>query len=75
MEYIDIERTPSDTAMFVSAQSQMWIFALYELLRTWRSRTRKLIKWKENGAIPQVMIKWTPNLRQRLKIERLTQTG
>lgn len=54
-EYIDIERTPLDMAMFVSAQSQMWIFALYELLRTWRSRINKLIKWKENGGIAQVL--------------------
>ena len=29
------ERTPPET-MFLSAQSQMWIFAAYELMRTWR---------------------------------------
>lgn len=29
--------TPLDTA-FVLAQSQMWIFATYELLRTWKQR-------------------------------------
>lgn len=54
-EYIEIEKTPTDTAMFVSAQSQMWIFALYELLRTWRSRIASLIKWKENGAIETML--------------------
>lgn|SRR5574337_19514 len=50
-EYIEIERTPTQQAMFVSALSQMWIFALYELLRTWKARIRKLKTWKENGAI------------------------
>jgi hypothetical protein len=41
--------------MFVSALSQMWIFALYELLRTWRGRIRALKKWKESGAIPEML--------------------
>jgi hypothetical protein len=50
-EYIEIERTPTQQAMFVSALSQMWIFALYELLRTWRARICKLKTWKESGAI------------------------
>lgn len=53
--YIEIERTPTQQALFVSALSQMWIFALYELLRTWRGRIQKLIKWKENGAIPGIL--------------------
>lgn len=35
---IDKEVTPIPEMMFVSALSQMWIFALYELLRTWRQR-------------------------------------
>lgn len=39
-EYIDIERTPVPAALIVSALSQMWIFAVYELLRTWRQRVR-----------------------------------
>jgi hypothetical protein len=54
-EYIEIERTPTQQAMFVSALSQMWIFALYELLRTWRGRIRTLKKWKESGAIPEML--------------------
>ncbi|ABI56482.1 hypothetical protein ACN2MM_06315 [Alkalilimnicola ehrlichii MLHE-1] len=53
--YFEIERTPTQQALFVSAQSQMWIFALYELLRTWRHRIRKLKTWRENGAIPHMM--------------------
>lgn len=41
-EYIDQERTPVQSTMFVSALSQMWIFAVYELLRTWRQMVRDL---------------------------------
>lgn len=54
-EYIAKERTPTQQAMFVSALSQMWLFALYELLRTWRGRIRTLRKWKENGAVPEML--------------------
>lgn len=46
------DRTPVMEASFVSAQSQMWIFAAYELLRTWRQRAKDAIKWAENGGLP-----------------------
>ena len=32
------ERTPLAEAVFLPAQSQMWIFAIYGVLRTWRER-------------------------------------
>ena len=48
---VDEERTPAPEAMFLSAQSQMWIFAAYELLRTWRERARATIKLFENGGL------------------------
>ena len=54
-EYIEIEKTPTKLALFVSAQSQMWIFALYELLRTWQQRMRKLRIWKKSGALNQMI--------------------
>lgn len=38
-------------AVFQSAQSQMWIFAAYEVLRTWRQRAKEAIKWAENGGL------------------------
>jgi hypothetical protein len=41
-EYIEIERTPFPSTLIVSALNQMWIFGLYELLRTWRQRVRDL---------------------------------
>ena len=45
------ERTPVPEAAFLSAQSQMWIFAAYELLRTWRERVCSIRKWAENGGL------------------------
>jgi len=45
------EATPVPEATFVSAQSQMWIFATYELMRTWRQRAKDMIKWSENGGL------------------------
>jgi hypothetical protein len=43
-ELIELERTPVPSAMAVSAMSQMWIFGVYELLRTWRQRVAALLK-------------------------------
>ncbi|MEJ0058418.1 MAG: hypothetical protein WDM79_01990 [Terricaulis sp.] len=42
------ERTPIDDAVVLLAFSQMWIFAAYELLRTWRARVKEFQKWKLN---------------------------
>jgi hypothetical protein len=44
-EYVETERTPIPAALFVSALSQMWVFAVYELLRTWRQRAQEIVKW------------------------------
>lgn len=49
-EYFRTDKTPPET-MFLNAQSQMWIFAAYELLRTWRARAKDIIKWAENGGL------------------------
>lgn len=45
------ERTPIPDSVFVLAQSQMWIFGAYELMRTWRQRAREIIKWSENSGL------------------------
>ena len=45
----EMERTPP-SAHFISAQSQMWIFAAYELLRTWQQRAKEMEKWADNGG-------------------------
>lgn len=49
-EYIEPERTPSASALFVSALSQMWVFATYELLRTWRQRVGDVLDWADRLA-------------------------
>lgn len=45
----DEERTPAET-QFLAAQSEMWIFAAYELLRTWVHRAKELIKLADNSG-------------------------
>ncbi|NWL87474.1 hypothetical protein DMN77_07640 [Paenibacillus sp. 79R4] len=49
--YIEKERTPSFEAMTVGAFSQMWIFALYEVLRLWRERKYDFSKLFKNAGI------------------------
>jgi hypothetical protein len=46
-ELIERERTPIPAVMAVSAMSQMWMFAVYELLRTWRQRVQSLLRTYE----------------------------
>lgn len=45
------ERTPMDDAMFLSAQTQMWIFASYEIMRTWRQRAKDVLKLINNSGL------------------------
>lgn len=51
-ELIEKEKTPA-SAHFLSAQTQMWIFAAYELLRTWQERSKNIIKWADSGGLQQ----------------------
>lgn len=37
--------------MFLNAQSQMWIFSLYEILRTWRQNAKNTIAWYQNKVL------------------------
>lgn len=46
-EYMEIEHTPFESAVTVSAFSQLWIFGLYELLRTWRQRATEVYKFAD----------------------------
>jgi hypothetical protein len=43
-EYYKLERTPVQSMIFLSAISQMRIFSVYELLRTWRQAVRDIKK-------------------------------
>jgi hypothetical protein len=49
-EYIHLERTPIPSVMIVSALSQLWIFGVYELLRTWRQRLQDVLKFVDKTA-------------------------
>jgi hypothetical protein len=46
-EYIRTEHTPFPIIMFVSALSEMWIFALYELMRTWKQMVNEVITYHD----------------------------
>jgi hypothetical protein len=50
-EWLEIEKTPTESAMAVSAMSQMWIYGLYEALRLWRERKYQFKKLYDNGGI------------------------
>ncbi len=50
-EWFEIEKTPTESAMAVSAMSQMWIYGLYEVLRMWRDRRFQFHKLHDNGSI------------------------
>jgi hypothetical protein len=45
------ERTPVPEAALLSALSQMWVFAAYELMRTWGQRVRDILKWSQSGGL------------------------
>src|SRR5690348_3804899 len=45
--YIESEGTPTQEAIFVSAFSQLWVFGIYELLRTWRQRCKEVEAFAE----------------------------
>lgn len=53
-EHYKQEGTPVATATVVSAVSQLWVFGLYELLRTWRQRAREVLRFgKEVAELPE----------------------
>lgn len=49
-EWFETERTPPQ-AYFLGAQSQMWIFAAYELQRSWREWASEIKKWSATGGL------------------------
>lgn len=46
-KFIENDRAPIPEMLFTSAISQMWIFSLYELLRTWRQQVREILVHRE----------------------------
>jgi hypothetical protein len=56
------ESTPIPEASFLSAQSQMWIFAVYELLRTWRQRAKEIVEWSKTGQLKKKLKEYERDL-------------
>jgi hypothetical protein len=48
-DLIEMEQTPPNT-IFVSAMSQLWVFGLYELLRTWRQRAGEVTNFAAKAS-------------------------
>lgn len=48
-EYLETDGTPS-SVIIVSAVSQLWVFGIYELLRTWRQRAFDVLKFGHRVA-------------------------
>lgn len=71
-EYIEMERTPIANALFVSALSQMWVFAVYELLRTWRQRAQEIIEWDQTLRPLEGREQEEARRRKRAEVERRT---
>jgi hypothetical protein len=46
-EYIEEEHTPAATFVPVAALSQLWVFGVYELLRTWRQRASHVLTFAD----------------------------
>lgn len=54
-EYFEQERTPFSTSVYVGAVSELWVFGVYELLRTWRQRAREVCNFGDSlqGYAPE----------------------
>jgi hypothetical protein len=47
----DDEKEDLVDTIFISAQTQMWIFAAYELLRSWRQRAKDVLRLSKAGGL------------------------
>src|SRR5215475_8441053 len=68
-ECFDSESTPA-SALVLSALSQLWIFGLYEILRTWRQRTSKVLIFGEEIKAFQMRDAQNTYQRRRMKFVR-----
>ena len=62
--------TPLRKQPFCRPQSQMWLFAAYELIRTWRQRCRDMIKWSESGGLEPKLSELERNLDIGISVGR-----
>lgn len=64
------DRMPIDVGMLVGAISQMWIYYLYEFMRTWRQRAQELITAAEDYERQETAAKKTETrAKQRAALE------
>jgi hypothetical protein len=77
--FLERERTPTDILMPLSAVSQMWVFSLYEFLRTWRQRAYEVLRISEKynslGSDKEKKIYLDNELEKAQKKEGLIQLG
>jgi hypothetical protein len=71
-KYLESDGTPIQSAVFVSAFSQLWLFGLYELLRTWRERAEEIIKFAQSLSGLAVQAKQEKMAQTRAQIEART---
>src|SRR6266700_818694 len=68
--YDNDDRMPIDVGMLVGAISQMWIYYLYEFMRTWRQRAQELITASEEHERQETAEKKTEaRAKQRAALE------
>ena len=72
-DYMEEERTPMPSSLVVSALSQLWIFGLYELLRTWRSRADLILTFADTLANADRLEQLRLIEKQKEKIEKLAE--
>ncbi len=51
------EKVCLEDSVLLSAQSQMWIFAIYEILRTWRQRVKKMLRLASDSKLESELAK------------------
>ncbi|OJH41769.1 hypothetical protein [Cystobacter ferrugineus] len=75
-EYNEREKTPLDLATHVSAFSQMWLFAVYEVMRIWKDRIYQYNKWYGSGGVDTAISNLGPedelNFTKEVKRRQLT---
>jgi hypothetical protein len=65
------DRLPIDVGMLVGAISQMWVYYLYEFMRTWRQRAQELIDASEEHERQETAEKKTETrAKQRAALEK-----
>jgi hypothetical protein len=69
--YYENDRVPIDLAMLLGGIGQMWIYYLYEFMRTWRQRAQEIITASEEHGLQETADKKAEaRLKQRAALEK-----